>query len=146
MSPLVILDPRQPLSIDSFEFLYQAIAKDISSYYIPVRDGLALLAGFYVLKKLLPVPYYIYRTIKLYFFPYKINAVLLKTPVTTNSNDLSLPDHDEHWALINDCTTPSGCAFAQNLAVNIIFQIVPITIRMKVFSLNDVYSFCIRHI
>jgi len=121
MSPLLILDPRQPLSIDSFEFLYQAIAKDISSYYVPVRDGLALLAGCYVLKKLLPVPYYIYRTINLYFFPYKINSVLLKTPLT-DRNDISLLDHDEHWALINDCTTPSGCAFAQNLAVNIIFK------------------------
>jgi len=123
--PLVIIDPRQPLSIDSFEFLYQIIAKDISSIYIPVRDGLALLAGCYILKKLLPVPYYIYRTIKLYFFPYKINSVLLKTPLTTtnsNSHDLSLSDDDEHWALINDCTTPSGCAFAQNLAVNIIFN------------------------
>ncbi|CAF1050601.1 unnamed protein product [Adineta steineri] len=118
MSPLLVLDPRQPLSIDSFEFLYQAIARDISSVYEPVRDGLALLAGCYILKKLIPVPYYFYRTIKLYFIPYKINSVLLKTPLTTNSknNDLSLPDHDEHWALINDCTTPSGCAFAQNLA------------------------------
>ncbi len=124
MSPLVIIDPRQALTIDSFEFLYQAIAKDISSIYIPLRDGLALLAGFYLLKKLLPIPYYIYRTIKLYFFPYRINSVLLKTPLITNlnSNDLSLPDDDEHWALINDCTTPSGCAFAQNLAVNIIFN------------------------
>jgi len=121
MSPLFIIDPRQPISIDSFEFLYQTIAKDISSIYVPVRDGLALLAGCYLLKKLLPLPYYMYRTIKLYFFPYKINSVLLKTPVTTN-NALSLPDHDEHWALINDCTTPSGCAFAQNLAVNIIFN------------------------
>ncbi len=124
MSPLLILDPRQPHSIDSFEFLYQAIAKEISSYYIPIRDGLALLAGCYLLKKLIPLPYYIYRTIKLYFFPYKINSVLLKTPLTTdtNRNDLLLPDQDEHWALINDCTTPSGCAFAQNLAVNIIFN------------------------
>ncbi|CAF4710334.1 unnamed protein product, partial [Rotaria magnacalcarata] len=36
-------------------------------------------------------------------------------PLTTSSssNDLSLSDYDEHWALINDCTTPSGCAFAQ---------------------------------
>jgi hypothetical protein len=119
MSPLLLIDPRQPLSIDSFEFLYQAIAKDINSIYEPVRNGLALLAGCYILNKLLPVPYYFYRTIKLYFIPYKINSVLLKTPLTTNShtNDLSLPDHDEHWALINDCTTPSGCAFAQNLAV-----------------------------
>lgn len=119
MSPLLLIDPRHPLSIDSFEFLYQIIAKDISSIYVPVRDGLALLAGCYLLKKLLPLPYYIYRTIKLYFIPYKINAVLLKTPLTTNTNDLSLPDHDGQWALINDCTTPSGCAFAQNLAVNI---------------------------
>lgn len=120
MSPLLIIDPREPLSIDSFEFLYQAIAKEISSIYEPVRDGLALLAGCYILKKLLPVPYYCFRTAKLYFFPYKLNAALLKRPVTTHSqsNDLSLPDHDEHWALINDCTTPSGCAFAQNLAVS----------------------------
>jgi hypothetical protein len=124
MSPLFIIDPRQPFSIDSFEFLYQIIAKDISSIYVPVRDGLALLAGCYILKKLLPLPYYMYRTMKLYFFPYKINSVLLKTPliINTHSNDLSLSDHDEHWALINDCTTPSGCAFAQNLAVNIIFN------------------------
>ena len=119
MSPLLILDPRVPLSIDSFEFLYQAIAKDISAIYVPVRDTLALLAGCYLLKKLLPVPYYFYRTTRIYFFPYKINAVLLKTPVTkdTNSNHVSLRDHDEHWALINDCTTSSGCAFAKNLAV-----------------------------
>lgn len=125
MLPLVLFDPRQPLSIDSFEFLYQIIAKDISSIYIPVRDGLAFLAGCYILKKILPLPYYIYRTIKLYFIPYKINSVLLKTPLKTNSQDLSLPDHEEHWALINDCTTPSGCAFAQNLAVNniILFSI-----------------------
>jgi hypothetical protein len=123
MSRVLFIDPRQPLSIDSFEFLYQAIAKDISSIYVPVRDGLALLAGCYILKKLLPIPYYFYRTVKLYFIPYKINSVLLKTPLRTssNSNDLSLSDHDEHWALINDCTTPSGCAFAQNLAVNICF-------------------------
>lgn len=121
MSPLLILDPRQPLSIDSFEFLYQAIAKDISAIYAPVRDSLALLAGCYLLKKLLPVPYYVYRAIRIYFFPYRINAVLLKSPVTkdTNSNHVSLRDHDEHWALINDCTTSSGCAFAKNLAVSL---------------------------
>ena len=124
MSPVLILDPRESLSIDSFEFLYQSIAKDINSVYEPVRDGLALLAGCYLLKKLLPLPYYLYRTIKLYFIPYKINSVLLKTPIriNSNSNHLSLPDYDEHWALINDCTTLSGCAFAQNLAVNIAFN------------------------
>ncbi len=124
MSPLLIIDPRQPTSIDSFEFLYQIIAKDINSVYQPVRDGLAILAGCYILKKLLPVPYYLYRTIKLYFFPYQINSVLLKTPVriNSNSNDVSLSDQDEHWALINDCTTPSGCAFAQNLAVKNLFH------------------------
>jgi hypothetical protein len=125
MKPIFILDPRLPQTIDSFEFLYQAFAKDINSIYEPVRNSLALLAGCYILKKLLPVPYYFYRTTKLYFFPYKINSVLLKTPLRTNSNsnDLSLPDHDEHWALINDCTTPSGCAFAQNLAVRKIFNL-----------------------
>ncbi|CAF2642021.1 unnamed protein product [Rotaria sp. Silwood2] len=118
MSPLLIIDPRQPLSIDSFEFLYQAIAKDISSIYEPLRDSLALLAGCYILKKVLPLPYYLYRTLKLYFFPYKINSVLLRTSLITNSSNdnLSLSDYDEYWALINDCTTPSGCAFAQNLA------------------------------
>lgn len=123
MSPVLILDPRQPLSIDSFEFLYQAIAKDINSVYGPVRDCLALLAGCYLLKKLVPVPYYFYRTLKIYFYPHKINSVLLKPTLTTSlsSNDLTQPDYDEHWALINDCTTPSGCAFAQNLAVNILF-------------------------
>ena len=115
MTALIIIDPRQALTIDSFEFLLQMIIKDINAVYEPVRNGLALLAGCYLLKKLLPIPYYIYRTIKLYVIPYKINAVLLKTPVTKNS--ISHSDHDEHWALINDCTTPSGCAFAQNLAV-----------------------------
>ena len=94
MSPLIPIDPRQPFNIDSFEFLYQMIAKDVSAIYVPVRDTLALLAGCYLLKKSLPIPYYIYRA---------INGVC--------------EDHDQHWALINDCTTPSGCAFAQNLAV-----------------------------
>lgn len=121
MAPLIILDPRLPLSIDSFEFLYQALVKEFNSYYEPVRDGLALLAGCYVLKKLLPVPYYIYRAARLYVFPYRISSALLKTPFQSNTTS---SDHDEHWALINDCTTPSGCAFAQNLAVKtkMIFQ------------------------
>lgn len=115
MSPLIILDPRQPLSIDSFEFLLQALVKEFNSYYEPIRDGLAVLAGCYLLKKLLPVPYYIYRAVRLYIFPYRINSVLVKTPF---QNNVIPSDQDEHWALINDCTTPSGCAFAQNLAVN----------------------------
>lgn len=114
MSPVIILDPRWPTSIDSFEFLYQALVKEFNSYYEPLRDGLAILAGCYVLKKLLPIPYYVYRAARLYVFPYRINPALLKKPFHSNT---TAPDHDEHWALINDCTTPSGCAFAQNLAV-----------------------------
>jgi hypothetical protein len=120
MSPVLLFDPRQSLTIDSFEFLYQAIAKDVSAVYVPIRDSLALLAGCYLLTKVVPLPYYVARTINLYLFPYKINSVLLKTPVTkeTHGTDVSCRDQDEPWALINDCTTPSGCAFAQNLAVD----------------------------
>ncbi|CAF1616544.1 unnamed protein product [Rotaria magnacalcarata] len=150
MSPVLMLDPRQPLTIDSFEFLYQAIAKDISSIYVPVRDSLALLAGCYLLKKVLPLPYYFYRTIKLYFFPYKINSVLLKMPLTTSSssNDLSLSDYDEHWALINDCTTPSGCAFAQNLAKRgynlILVSTEDFQEELKLLSIHIERTFLIR--
>jgi hypothetical protein len=63
MLSALIIDPRQPHSIDSFEFLYQSLAKEITSIYGPVRDGLALLAGCYILKKVLPLPYYLYITL-----------------------------------------------------------------------------------
>ncbi|CAF1016015.1 unnamed protein product [Rotaria sordida] len=150
MSPLLIIDPRQPLSIDSFEFLYHSIAKDINSIYGPLRDGLALLAGCYILKKLLPLPYYLYRTLKLYFFPYKINSVLLRKPLITssNSNNLSQSDYDEYWALINDCTTPSGCAFAQNLAKRgynlILVSTEEFQEELKLLSIHIERTFLIR--
>ena len=122
MKSLAFLDPHRPWTIDSFEFLYQAMAKEVSAVYVPVRDGLAIAAGCYILKKFLPLPYYVYRTMKLYFFPYRINSVLVKTSSIKDdqSNVTSFHSDDEHWALINDCTTPSGCAFAQNLAVDLI--------------------------
>ena len=133
MAPLIPIDPRQPFNIDSFEFLYQMIAKDVSAIYVPLRDTLALLAGCYLLKKALPIPYYIYRTIKLYFFPHQINPVLVKKRVRTTSNGVC-QDHDEHWALINDCTTPSGCAFAQNLAVSFVFAFTRLHPHPPIFS------------
>lgn len=147
MSPLIPIDPRQPFNIDSFEFLLQLIAKDISAIYEPVRDTLALLAGCYLLKKSLPLPYYLYRTIKLYFFPYQINPVLVKKRIRTTSNGLC-QDQDEHWALINDCTTPSGCAFAQNLARRgynlILVSTEDLQVELKFLSQHIERTFSIR--
>ncbi|CAF0865643.1 unnamed protein product [Didymodactylos carnosus] len=121
-SSFLTINSKVPTSIDSFEFLYQLLLKDVqllikelNSIYKPCRNILALLAGCYLLKKILPLPYRTYRTLKLYFFPYQINPVLVKIPLS-NSNNTSNIDYGEHWAILNDATTPCGYAFAQNLA------------------------------
>ncbi|CAF0809174.1 unnamed protein product [Didymodactylos carnosus] len=121
-SPFLTNNSELPTSIDSFEFLYQLLlkdaqllVKDLSFIYKPCRDILALLAGCYLLKKILPLPYRTYRILKLYFFPYQINPVLVKIPLS-NTNNTSDVDYSEHWAILNDAATPCGYAFAQNLA------------------------------
>lgn len=119
MKNIFTLDPHLPVSIDSAQFLYEAIGKEINAVYAPTRDALAILAGCYLLKKILPLPYYAYRLLRLYVFPYRIHPALVKINSVKDGQwtSASIEHDNEHWALINDCTTPSGCAFAQNLAV-----------------------------
>ncbi|CAF3419233.1 unnamed protein product [Rotaria sp. Silwood2] len=124
MLPLLVIDPRQPLIIDSFEFLYQSIVKDLNSINVLFKDGLVLLADCYILKKLSPLP------------------ILLIT--NSSNNNLSLPDYDEHWSLINYCKRPYGCVFAQNLPKRGYNLILVSTEELKLLSIHIEHTFLIR--